>query len=62
MFKYTLSGGCLSITKEIYSERTNLRDVMQAYGADYGRKENQSGKVLATAVRSENNKIMYTLH
>lgn len=41
---------------------SNLRQVMQDYGADYNKKEDKTGKVLATAVRNENGKIVYTLH
>lgn len=62
MYVYFLSGGCLSVTKETWSTVSNLRQVMNDYGADYGRKENEDGTVLAIARRNERGKIIYTLH
>lgn len=62
IYNYTLSGGCLSVTKGICTIESNLRQIMQDYGADYGRKENEDGKVLAIARRNERGKIIYTFH
>ena len=61
IYNYTLSGGCLSVTKEICTTESNLRQIMQDYGVDYGRKENEVGKVMAIARRNENGKIVYSV-